>query len=369
MKLILSLLASLLAFTSCAEKSEKPIEPPTINRFRDCIHHWYLVHEHDNTPRIAKDDYCAIADNLIAYQNEDGGWPKNIDWLLILDTDSVRRTLDARHIRSTFDNRNIHPQIDYLSRVYQLTGEERYRQSAERAIEYTRGAQYPNGSGIGWEDEAIAFNDGIIDGILRNWKDILDDAPHYRWIDKATRKRIKASWDAGLKLILDTQYRRNGVRTVWSQQCDQQTLQPVGARTYELPALTANESADIVLFLMSIEKPSAEIIEAVEAAVAWYEKTKIEGKRIETIPMPEGNPEDRAIKYDRRIVDDPNAKPLWARFYELEDDTIFLCNRDGIKVYALHEVWPERRVGYAWYGLWGNEVLEAYPAWKASLGR
>ena len=85
--------------------------------------------------------------------------------------------------------------------------------------------------------------------------------------------------------------------------------------------------------------------------------------------MPEGNPEDCAIKYDRRMVDDPAAEPLWARFYELEDDTIFLCNRDGIKVYSLDKVWPERRIGYSWYGTWGNEVLQAYPAWKASLSQ
>ncbi len=369
MKRILSSLALLVGLTACSNQPATPVEAPSIARFSDCIHHWYLVHEHDDTPRLADDDFRAIADNLIAYQNEDGGWPKNIDWLLVLDTDSVKQSMSAYEGRSTFDNRNIHPQIDYLARVYQITGEEQYRTSVARAIEYTLNTQYPNGSWIGWEDEAIAFNDGIIDGILRNWKDVLDGASHYDWIDVQTRERIRQSWDAGLRLILDTQYRRHGERMVWSQQCDQQTLQPVGARTYELPALTANESADIVLFLMSIEKPSAEIIEAVEAAVAWFEKTKIEGKRIETISMPEGNPEDRAIKYDRRMVDDPAAEPLWARFYELEDDTIFLCNRDGIKVYSLDKVWPERRIGYSWYGTWGNEVLQAYPAWKASLSQ
>ncbi len=363
MKHLFLLLPALLTFTSCAEPPAQSVEAPSIARFADCIHHWYLVHEHDNTPRLADDDYRAIADNLLRYQNEDGGWPKNIDWLLVLDTDSVKQSMSAYAGRSTFDNRNIHPQIDYLARVYHITHEERYRVAAARAIEYTLNAQYPNGSWIGWEDDAIAFNDGIIDGILRNWKEVLDDAPHYEWIDSKTRKRIRRSWDAGLRLILDTQYRRDGQRTVWSQQCDQQTLQPVGARTYELPALTANESADIVLFLMSIEKPSAEIIEAVKAAVTWFEKTKIEGKRIETIPMPEGNPEDHSIKYERRIIDDPTAEPLWARFYELTDDTIFLCNRDGIKVYSLDKVWPERRIGYAWYGTWGNKVLKRYPKW------
>ena len=219
MKRILSSLALLVGLTACSNQPATPVEAPSIARFSDCIHHWYLVHEHDNTPRLADDDFRAIADNLIAYQNEDGGWPKNIDWLLVLDTDSVKRSMSAYEGRSTFDNRNIHPQIDYLARVYQITGEERYRASVARAIEYTLNTQYPNGSWIGWEDEAIAFNDGIIDGILRNWKDVLDGASHYDWIDAQTRERIRQSWDAGLQLILDTQYRRHGERTKVPTSC------------------------------------------------------------------------------------------------------------------------------------------------------
>ncbi|MBQ5637431.1 MAG: pectate lyase, partial [Alistipes sp.] len=69
------------------------------------------------------------------------------------------------------------------------------------------------------------------------------------------------------------------------------------------------------------------------------------------------------IKADRKLVDNPKAKPIWARFYELADDQIFLCNRDGIKVYRLEDVLPERRVGYSWYGTWGNKVLTLYPKW------
>ena len=360
-------LPTLLLLLLAVACNNTPKQAPSIDRFADCIHHWYLVHEVGSIERLADDDYRAIADNLLAYQNEDGGWPKNMDWLGKIDIDSVKQTLTPYSGRSTFDNRNIHPQIAYLAEVYTLTGKRAYRDAAQRAIDYTLDHQYPNGSWIGWEDEAIAYNDGIIDGILRVWKQILADDPNYRWVDDATRRRIQASWDAGLRLILDTQYVQRGVKTVWAQQYDQQTLQPVKARTYELPSLTANESADIVLFLMSIENPSAEIIEAVHAAVAWFEANKLEGKRIETIPMPEGNPEDTTIKWERRILDDPAAEPLWARFYELDDNTIFLCNRDGVKVYSLAEVWPERRIGYAWYGTWGNEVLRQYPQWKAQL--
>lgn len=342
-------------------------QAPSIRLLGDCINHWYLEHEHGSCERYKPSDYRAIAENLLAYQNQDGGWPKNIDWLGIMDADSVIQSLTPRYRQSTFDNRNIYPQVEYLSEVYLLTGEKRYMKAAKRGVEYILRNQYPNGSWIGWHDEAICYNDDIITGILNTWQDVLRDRPCYQWIGKKTRQAIQASFDKGLRLILDTQYVQKGVKTVWAQQYDQQTLVPVKARTYELPGLSAGESAGIVLFLMSIESPSEEVIEAIECAVAWYEKTKITGKKIVNIPMPEGNPEDPKIKADRRLVDDPKAKPLWARFYELEDNTIFLCNRDGVKVYSLDKVWPERRVGYSWYVGEGNDVLRAYPKWLKRL--
>lgn len=123
------------------------------------------------------------------------------------------------------------------------------------------------------------------------------------------------------------------------------------------------------MLLMRIKKPSEEVIEAVKAAVAWFERSKIEGKRVETVSLPEGNPEDPDVKKDRRLVDDPGAGPLWARFYELEDNRVFFCNRDGVKVYALSEVAPERRVGYSWYGKWGDKVLKRYEKWVEGLSR
>lgn len=370
MKRLLILVALTVVLAACGTSQHPPKEAqaPSIDLFYDCIHHWYLFHEEGSIERYAEDDYLSIAANVLAFQNEDGGWPKNIDWLGVLDADSVKKANTPREMRSTFDNRNIYPQIAYLAEVYTLTGDERYREAAQRGIDYTLDVQYPNGSWIGWEDEAIAFNDGIIDGILSTWQDVLHEKACYAWIDKKTRERIAASWDKGLRILLDAQYVQNGVKTVWPQQCDQQTLTPVKARTYELPALTSNESADIVLFLMSIPNPSDEVKEAVKAAVAWFEKTKILGKKIVTIPMPEGNPEDPAIKADRVLVDDPTAEPIWARFHELKDNSPFLCNRDGIKVYSLDKVWPERRLGYSWYGTWGNAVLEAYPAWLERIG-
>lgn len=360
MKQLITLFTAVAAALSLQAQT---VKAPSIELFEDGIHHWYLTHEWGSVERVEADNYLWIADRVLAYQNADGGWPKNIDYLAKMDPDSVKQTLGAREGRSTFDNRNIYPQVEYLSKVYELTGKKKYRKAAELGVRYILDNQYPNGSWIGWHDEAIAYNDDIITGILNMWQQVMRNESHFDWIDQKSRARIAQSWDAGLSIILRTQYVRNGVKTAWAQQYDQQTLQPAGARTYELPSLTAQESSSIALFLMNIEEPSEEVIEAVKAVVAWLDANKIEGKEIVTTPMPEGNPEDRTIKADRKLVDNPKAKPIWARFYELADDQIFLCNRDGIKVYRLEDVLPERRVGYSWYGTWGNKVLKLYPKW------
>ena len=59
---------------------------------------------------------------------------------------------------------------------------------------------------------------------------------------------------------------------------------------------------------------------------AWLERSKVTGIRLERTPdpsLPKG--------YDMKAVEDPNAEPLWARFYEIETNRPFFCGRDGVK--------------------------------------
>lgn len=337
------------------------------DRFDDAVNHWKKEHESQSYARYRNDQFREIADNIVAYQNEDGGWPKNLDPLAILDPDSVKQSLKPRHRLSTLDNANVYSQVEYLCSVYAVTNDTLYRNSARRGMEYMLATQYPDGGWRGWDADAVTFNDGIMYGVMSAWLEVLNDKPLYTWVQGDLKTRIQKSWDRGLALILKTQYVQNGVKTVWAQQYDHQTLQPVKARAYELPGLSAGESADVVMLLMRIRRPSTEVIEAVKAAAAWYEATKITGKRVETIAVPEGLKENPKIKKDRIVVDDPAAKPMWARYYELGDNRPFFCTREGVKVYELREVPAERRVGYSWYGTWGGKVLKKYPEWLAKV--
>jgi pectinesterase len=108
---------------------------------------------------------------------------------------------------------------------------------------------------------------------------------------------------------------------------------------------------------MNIDNPSTKIIEAVNGAVKWFEKNKIEGIKIEQENDPEG-------KKNRIVVEDKNASPLWARFYDLETSKPFFCSRDGIQKNSLADISYERRNGYSWYTNSPEQVLKRYPEWK-----
>jgi pectinesterase len=133
---------------------------------------------------------------------------------------------------------------------------------------------------------------------------------------------------------------------------------PAKARAYELPLLSGKESAQIVLLLMDIENPSDSIKTAIVKAVEWFEKTKIIGYS----EVSEKDENGKTI--EKKLVKDEKAKPLWARFMELDNNTPFFCDRDGIKKDNYQEISIERRTGYAWYTHEPNEVLKKFPLWK-----
>lgn len=349
--------------------TSKPVLPPSLDGFKDGIHHWNLEHKERNYARCDSTQYCAIADNLIAYQNEDGGWPKNIDWLGLLNTDSVYAALKESYKKSTLDNRNTFPQIEYLADVYRLTKEPEYKESALRGLNYLLDTQKDNGGWRGWDVDAITFNDEVTTGALELFRNIVQGDESFSWVDETTRNRIRDGYERGLRMVLDCQIIQDGVKTAWAQQHDNETLEPVKARSYELPGITANESCGVILFLMGVDNPSQEIIEAVEGSVAWLRKVQITGIRVEQIPLPEDKIINHEYPFDRVVVEDPDAEPIWARYYEVSDHTPFMCTRAGEKVWQLADVNAERRTGYDWYGYWPKEILDIYPDWLKKIGR
>jgi PelA/Pel-15E family pectate lyase len=316
------------------------------------------------------DEARRIADNVLLYQAEAGGWDKNIDMALALSEEKKAQLLSQKDRRCTLDNGATHGQLRYLASVYAATGEEKYNRAFLKGLDYILAAQYSNG---GWPQyyplrngysTHITFNDGamlgamrVLDGVARGIK------PFDIVRDEALKAKCRAAVNKGVECILKCQIVVDGKKTAWCAQHDEVTFAPATARKYELPSLSGGESAGITRFLMDIDNPGPQVIDAVESAVKWFDEVKITGVREDRV-------RDEAAKrgWNKVHVSDPNAEPRWARFYEIGTNKPIYVDRDGIPKYNIADIGYERRNGYAWTGGWGDLILgQKYAEWKEKL--
>ncbi len=265
---------------SCVpKKAQQNLHYIDLSGFDDGIHHWNLYSKIKSTERLDSVNIIAIANQLLAYQNSDGGWPKNIDWLACLNPDFVINHLSVRYRQSTFDNRNIYPQIEYLSKAYLQTRNEAYRTGAEKGFEYILHSENPNGGWRGWDADVITFNDEVMTGIMNLLLDVQEEKPYYKWVKKSLRKKLEAAYNRGLETILECQVNINGENTAWCQQHDFISHKPTQGRAYEHPSVTARESCDVILFLMRIQNPDVRVQQAIRSSVNWLKRVAIKGYR------------------------------------------------------------------------------------------
>ena len=298
-----------------------------------------------------------IADNVLTWQTPHGGWPK------IRDTASEPFDGPIEDLHATFDNNATIDELRFLARAFRATNAPRYEQAFLKGFSHILEAQYPNG---GWPQfyplsknyhRHITFNDNAMVRILELLRDV-SESSDYRFLKTEDRTKAEAAVTKGIDCILRTQIKQDGKRTAWCAQHDEKTLEPAWARAYEPPSLSGAESVRVVRFLMSLEKPTPEIIDAVEGAVAWFRSVAIHGIRLEEFTDAEGQD-------DKRVVADPDAGPLWARFYEISSNRPIFLDRDSVVRYAFSEITQERRTGYAYYGGWAAKLLtDEYPRWR-----
>jgi PelA/Pel-15E family pectate lyase len=333
-------------------------------RWRDCLRQdskWY------GSPEAER-----IADNLLAFQLRSGAWEKNIEMARLLSA-SERATLIARtdDRESTIDNGATHQQLVYLARVFNSTKALRFKESFLKGIDYLLKAQYGNG---GWPQyypnmngyyRHITYNDDAMISVMTLLDEIARGRPEYAFVDDARRKSSRLAVSKGIDCILKTQIRVNGELTAWCAQHDEITLAPAPARTYEKVSLSGSESVGIIRFLMSIPDPNPRVVAAIEAATSWLAKVKITG-----IKVVEKSDPSSPNGSDRVVVKDPQADPLWARFYEIGTNRPIFCGRDGVIKYSLAEIEHERRNGYAWYVSNARRLLTTeLPQWLERRGK
>jgi len=358
--LVLTAAICLLAVVSSTSSQRSSL---TTIKWRDCLRQkpeWY-----------ASDEAVRIAENLLLYQRAAGGWPKNIEMAsLLTEKDKANLTAQKKTSDATIDNQSTYTQLTYLARVFQATRREQFKEPFFKGLDYLLAAQYRNG---GWPQfypypsgyqKHITFNDDAMIGVMSLLREIAHKDPGYTFVDEQRRVRAAQAVARGVECILKCQIKVSGKRTAWCAQHDEVTFAPAPARTYEKISLSGGESVDIVRFLMDIEHPNRAVIEAIQGAVAWFEQVKLSGIKVVDKRDP-----SLARGFERVVVQDPAAEPLWARFYEIGTNRPIFCGRDGVIKSSLAEIEYERRTGYRWYVNAPAELLATdYPAWQKAVG-
>jgi PelA/Pel-15E family pectate lyase len=317
------------------------------------------------------DEAARIADQLLIYQKVNGGFEKNIDMALMLSK-AERDALIAKRndiSETTIDNRTTYTQAAYLAKVITASllkpsppaNLVKYKDAFDLAVDYLLSSQYQNGGfpqffplKKGYYTH-ITYNDDAMIGVMKFFRDIDRKESDYKFVDETRRQKVENALEKATALTLKLQVEVAGKKTVWAAQYDEFTLKPAAARKFEPVSLTGYESVAVVKFLMG-ERPTPEIIEAVDSAIQWYKANQINGIRWERV-----NSENTVIK-------DKAAQPIWARFYEIETMRPIFIGRDAINHYNVSEIEAERRNGYAWYTLAPNSLINNdYPKWKAKL--
>jgi pectinesterase len=317
----------------------------------------------------ATDQASYVAENVLYYQNAEGGWPKNIDMSYRFEVDALGAAKDRK---SMFDNTATTTQIRFLAFMLGSWPYcQRYRDAFDNGLKFVFDAQYPSNGGWpqvfpiepGDYSRHITYNDSAMTRILLLLKDIAYKNPLYGFVPAVTVEQATLALNKGINCVLQTQIVADGKKTGWCAQHDAITLLPAAARAYELPSQSGSEGPGVLSFLMTLDlsrpdMPKQDIINAVEAAVLFYDQVKIMGLRFVQ------STNDAGAK-DSWVVADANAGPIWARFYEfMPPFSPFFVGRDGIKVATLAEVELERRSGYSYYVTSPKSILSTgYTSW------
>ena len=326
-----------------------------------------------------------VADVIVSFQTPAGGWSKNMCFCGELRkpgqpyaADNLNKFSDPNDFDKprdpqwnyvgTLDNDSTNTQLRFLAKVQALTpgkDGDAYRASFLKGIKYLLAAQFPNG---GWPQvypleggyhDAITFNDNAVSESAETLTYVFEEKPDYAFVPADLRKQAGAAAARALWCILVSQVVINGKKTVWAQQEDALTLKPVSARNYEPGALAASESADLLEYLMSLPKASAELKASIAAGVAWLKGAAIMGFEYSG---------GRGVEGGRMLRPKDGAGPLWARYYSVTTEKPIFGDRDKTLHDSVNELSLERRNGYAWYSNGAQKAIDGYAAWAKTNG-
>ena len=317
--------------------------------------HDFSVKSYMTPAWFAGDSARRMAESILSFQAPNGGWSKHVDFAAHSRQPGESYYAESNEWEwiSTVDNDQTTEEIHFLAHADSAHHDPRYERAISRGIDYLLASQMPNGCIPqafpleGSYHDAATFNDNATVNVLSIFREVA--AGDFQNVNVKQRAAASAAVMKGIACILDAQVSVNGVLTAWGQQHDPLTYLPVSARSYELTSLTALESAEIVDFLMTLPRPSQDVVKAVYAATRWLRSVQLHGLSY--------------AHYELRA--DPNAPPLWGRLYEIGTNRVIMANREGIKLYDWNQL-TDRRSGYGWYTTLPAATLARFDVWSKS---
>jgi pectate lyase len=149
------------------------------------------------------EEAARIAANILSFQSDFGGWPKN------LDTTAAPYTGDRKDLKPTFDNDATTDELRFLMRIFNATQEDRYRKAFDRGLHYILNAQYPTG---GWPQLSpppvktyhrhITFNDNAMVRLMELLREVRS-SDRYAFAGAEKRQAARQAFERGLECMVD----------------------------------------------------------------------------------------------------------------------------------------------------------------------
>lgn len=327
-----------------------------------------------------------IAKNVIAFQTDSGGWPKNIDNLHYIFTSSeLDQARDESGERGIIDNGATAMELEYLSKVYGAISSGSLKNDIEDTflggiqflidMQYDNGGfpqSYPNPTGY---RAHITYND---DAMVRAMNVLFTFAQGEYEISPSFSEEADArsAYEQGIGAMLATQYVQNGIPTVWGQQHDYQTLLPAQGRSYELPSLSASESRGVFSALETYYRNNRDedVLDSLAYATKWYAENTIIGHGGPFSQNDDRYPHTPDLECDGfwndyvDINENAGYEDRWPRMADLSNNKPLFVDRNQVIYGSLNDM-PlqcfkddnnDRRNDYNWYSAKGYDVFQIF---------
>ena len=229
----------------------------------------------------------AIADNIVALQNADGGFqslPTNTD----MTQADLSNKLGSLRSTSTLLNGATTAELKYLAKYITETkpADLKYQVAFKKGIDFLTANQNATG---GWQMSPTAaqgFNGNIEVGnnVTTSVLGLLSDVAvlnnqNYVFARKIVDVNVlKAAVTKGNDFLVSSQITNDGVKAGWASQYKTDGTTVTMGRTYERESVSSYTTKSVAEYLMTIQNPSEAIKSAINSSIAWINGVKIANK-------------------------------------------------------------------------------------------